>query len=103
MPDLSLQLQGSEASNVARCFRTKDFQAFMSGGGVLINGESYFFLREEDQKIVYAKRKGSGAITLQASKTAVVIGHCPEGSQHGNLNKAVGDCRVPGVCQHVIS
>ncbi len=57
--------------------------------GVRVGGEKYQFLREEDKKTVYAKKKGSGAITLQASKTAIVIGHCPEGSQQGNLNKGV--------------
>ena len=57
--------------------------------GVRAAGEKYQFLREEDGKVVYAKKKGSGAITLQASKTAIVIAHCPEGSQQGNLNKAV--------------
>jgi len=46
-------------------------------------------LREEDGKIVFGKFKGAGAITLQASKTAVVIAHCPEGGQQGNTNKGV--------------
>lgn len=59
-------------------------------GGVHAEGLKYQFLREEDKKICYAKKKGEGAFTLQASKTAIVIGHCPEGSQQGNLNKAVG-------------
>ena len=59
-------------------------------GGVFCEGTKYQFLREEDKKTVYAKKKGNGAITLQASKTAIVIAHCPEGSQQGNLNKAVG-------------
>ena len=58
-------------------------------GGVRAGGEKYQFLRVEDDKVVLAKKKGSGAITLQASKTAIVIGHCPEGSQQGNLNKGV--------------
>lgn len=59
-------------------------------GGVYAEDVKYQFLREEDKKIVYAKKKGCGAITLQASKTAIVIAHCGEGSQQGNLNKAVG-------------
>ncbi len=50
----------------------------------------YQFLREEDKKIVYGKKKGEGALTMQCSKTAIVIAHCPEGSQQGNTNKAVG-------------
>ena len=83
------QLQGSEGANVARCFKSKDFSAFMTSG-VRAEDVKYQFLREEDTKIVYAKKKGSGALTLQASKTAIVIAHCPEGSQQGNCNKGVG-------------
>ncbi len=82
------QLQGQEGANIARCFKSKDFTSFMSNG-VKATGEKYQFLREEDNKIVYAKKKGQGAITMQCSKTAIVIGHCPEGSQQGNTNKAV--------------
>ena len=62
---------------------------FMTSG-VYVESVKYTFLRGEDSKIVYAKKKGSGAITMQASKTAVVIAHCPEGGQQGNLNKGVG-------------
>lgn len=57
--------------------------------GVYAEGQKYQFLREEDKKVVFAKKKEFGAITLQASKTAIVIGHCPEGCQQGNTNKGV--------------
>ena len=83
-----LQLQGQEGVNIGKCFKSKDFTLFMSSG-VRAEGQKYNFLREEDAKTVYAKKKDLGAITAQASKTAVVIGHCPEGSQQGNLNKGV--------------
>ena len=57
--------------------------------GVSAEGIRYQFLREDEGKIVLGKRKEQGAITLQASKTAIVIGHCPEGGQQGNTNKGV--------------
>jgi len=57
---------------------------------VVVEGEKYQFLREEDGKLVLAKKKGSGGLTLQASKTAIVIAHCPEGKQQGNVNKGTG-------------
>ena len=57
--------------------------------GVRVAGTKYQFLREVDKTIVMAKKKGEGSITAQASKTAIIIGHCPEGSQQGNCNKAV--------------
>ena len=59
------------------------------GHFVSLEGKQYFFMREEDGKIVYGKATNYGAYTPQASKTAIVIGHCPEGCQQGNLNKGV--------------
>lgn len=38
-------------------------------GGVLVGGKKYQFLREDDKKIAYAKKKDSGALTLEVSKT----------------------------------
>lgn len=84
----ALVLQGQEGPNIARCLKSKDFSA-LQAGGVFVSGVKYQFLREEDKKIVLAKKKDQGAITLQSSKTAVVIGHCPEGGQQGYTNKAV--------------
>jgi len=83
----ALMLQGQEGSNIAKCFKSQDFTLFMSNG-VRINGQTYLFLRQEDN-IIYAKLKGAGAVTLQASKTAIIIAHCPEGGQQGNTNKGV--------------
>jgi profilin len=85
----ALKLQGPEGPNIARCFKSKDFTTFQSGG-VRVEGTSYMFLREEDGKIVNAKKKGSGSLTMQCSSTAIVIGHCPEGGQAGKCNVAVG-------------
>lgn len=83
----ALKLSGHEAINIGKCFKTKDFSMF-EYGGVLCEGQQYFLLREVDGKIVYAKKHGG--LCLQASKTAVVIGHCPEDGTHfGNLNKGV--------------
>lgn len=84
----ALKLEGNEGPNIAKCFKSKDFTAFM-GSGIHAEGTKYQFLREEDKKLVLAKKKGQGAITLQASKSAIVIGHCQEGSQQGNVNKGV--------------
>ena len=58
--------------------------------GIYIECYYYIFLRSIDDKLVIGKRGGEGAISMQASKTAIVIAHCPEGGQQGNTNKAVG-------------
>lgn len=85
----ALKLAANEAVTIANCFKSKNFATFQESG-VLAEGEKYQFLREEDGKLVLAKRKGSGALTLQATKTAIVIAHCPEGKQQGNVNKGTG-------------
>ena len=84
----ALKLQGQEGPNIAKCFKSKDFTMFQSNG-MRIEGQRYQFLRQDDQDVVYAKYKGCGAVTLQSSKTAVVIAHCPEGGQQGNTNKGI--------------
>jgi len=84
----ALKLQGSEGPNIAKCFKSKDFSQFMAGG-IHASGTKYQFLREEDGKLVLGKKKEHGAITMQASKTAIVIAHTAEGCQQGNANKGV--------------
>ena len=85
----AVKLCDGEGASIAKCFKSKDFTPFMSNG-VHVEGVKYQFLREEDGKLVLGKKKDHGAVTLQASKTAIVIGHCAEGCQQGNSNKAVG-------------
>lgn len=84
----AFKLSAEESAKIAQCFKSKDFTAFQFDG-VYAEGTRYQFLREVDGNVVYAKKKGSGAITIQASKTALVLGHCPEGGQQGNTNKGV--------------
>ena len=84
----AFKLDPTECATIAKCFKAKDFSVFMSSG-VRAEGTMYQFLREEDGKVVYGKKKGTGAISIQASKTALVVAHCPEGGQQGNTNKGV--------------
>ncbi|CAH1796580.1 unnamed protein product [Owenia fusiformis] len=84
----ALKLQGQEGVNISNPFISKDFTSFMAGG-IFAEGIKYQFLRVEDDKIVLAKKKDSGALTMQATKTAIVIAHTKEGSQQGNTNKGV--------------
>lgn len=84
----AFKLSAAEAASIGKAFKSGDFTPFMSTG-VFAEGLKYQFLREEDGKLVLAKKKGQGALTAQKSKTAVVIAHCLEGSQQGNVNKGV--------------
>ena len=57
--------------------------------GIKAGGTKYQFLRF-DERVFLGKKKGEGSITLQTSKTAVIIAHTYEGGQQGTSNKAVG-------------
>lgn len=84
----NLCLTGDEIQKISACFKAGDF-TYLQTNGVHIAGIKYQFLRA-DPKLVLAKKKEHGALTLQLTKTAIVIAHCPEGCQQGNTNKAVG-------------
>jgi len=83
----SIKLSGEEAANIGRVFTSADFTAFQASG-IVVEGVKYQFLRG-DENLVLAKRKDFGALTLQSSKTAIVIGHTMEGSSQGDTNKGV--------------
>ena len=84
----ALKLQGEEGVNITRCFKSKVFTTFMKHG-VNVEGRHYVLFWEKDGKTVWAKAKGHGAVIARASKTAVIIAHCPDGGEHGMTNKAV--------------
>ena len=84
----ALKIDPTEGANIAKCFKAKDFSV-LQASGIKAEGTKYQFLREEDGKVLYGKKKGAGAITVQASKTALVVAHCPEGGQQGSTNKGV--------------
>ncbi|CAD5937247.1 MULTISPECIES: profilin [Planktothrix] len=83
-----IQLTPAEGQKIAQMMKSGDFSSAQANG-IVLEGVKYQFLRE-DGKVAFAKKKGFGAITIQKSKSAVVIGHTLEGSQQGNTNKAVG-------------
>ena len=68
--------------------KSKDFTVFMTSG-VKAETVKYNFLREEDKKIVYAKKKDQGSLTIQATEKVIVIAHTAEGAQQGNSNGGV--------------
>jgi len=53
----SLKITPTESANIARCFKNKDFSAFMSSG-VIAEGMKYQFLREEDKKNSIGQKEG---------------------------------------------
>jgi len=75
-----------DASRIAKCFKSRDFTDFKPG---IFLDERYQFLQVHDDKFVIGKRGAEGAVAMQASKTAVVIAHCPDGGNLGNTSKGV--------------
>lgn len=83
-----ISLQGSEGATIANCMAKKDYSSFQMNG-VFAEGKKYRFLRDEDDKLVLAKLKEHGALTIQRTKTAVILAHTKEGAQQGEVNKQV--------------
>ena len=77
-----LRLTPEEGMIIAECFRKKDFTGFSTD--IRVENKGYIFLRDIDNKMVLARR-----ITMQASKSAVVIARTREGGQQGITNIAV--------------
>ena len=84
----SLKVSLPEAKTLGDIMKKKEFGPFQASGIVVV-GIKYQYLREMDGTIVLGKKKDHGAITLQSSKTAVVIGITKEGGQQGDVNKGI--------------
>merc|ERR1712194_157911 len=83
-----IRLSGEEARIVAKALKNMDTTGFQASG-IRLEDVKYQFIRKDYQQAVLGKKKNMGAITLQKSQTAVVIGHTAEGQAQGNTNKAV--------------
>ena len=73
----SLQITAAEAQTLGRCMSTGDYTP-LQASGILIEGIKYQFLRGEEN-LALGKKKDHGALTIQCTKTACVIGHTAEG------------------------
>jgi len=80
-----IKLTQDECTKIAQAFTTKDFSS-LQANGAMIEGQKYQFLSQQENKIVFLKRKDCGSITLQSSKQAIVIGHTPEGKSQGSAS-----------------
>ena len=86
----SLNISPTEAATIATAFSNKAYDAEFRSNGVTVDGVTYKYLKhDEDEQQVMAKKKECGAITMQASKTAVVIGHTFEGAKQEFTNIGV--------------
>jgi len=77
-----IKLTADECTKIAQAFNSKDFSSFQANG-VMIEGQKYQYLSEQDKKTIYIKKKDQGSITMQSTKQAIVIGHTPEGKAQG--------------------
>jgi len=82
-----LIVSASEAVKIGNVFKSGDFTEFQVNG-IRVGGEKYRFIRGYDN-IALGKLKDLGSISLQSSKSAVVIGHTKEGGSQGYTNRGV--------------
>jgi len=87
----NINLSAAEAATIASTMKggekTGEYSTFQASG-IHAEGVKYQFLRG-DENLALGKKKDLGAITLQCSKTAIVIGHTKEGGSQGSVNKGV--------------
>lgn len=62
-----IKLSQDECTKIAQAFTARDFMPFQSNG-VMIEGQKYQFLSQQDSKVVFAKKKDSGSVTMQSTK-----------------------------------
>jgi len=84
----SFKLTPAEKQKIGQAMNSSDFTS-LQASGIHAAGIKFQFLRE-NEGVILGKKKDQGAITIQKSKTAVVVGHTAEGCQQGNVNKGVG-------------
>ena len=85
----AVKAQGNELKVIADEMKKNQNHGF-GATGIRVEGIKYQFLRHDpDHNIVYGKKKGEGAITVEATKAGCILAHCPEGMQHGICNSAV--------------
>jgi len=83
-----LRITPVEAKRIADVIRTGNDGEF-STKGIVAGSVKYQFLRSDEGTTYYAKKKDHGCLTLQKTKSAVVIAHTCEGSQVGDVNQGV--------------
>merc|ERR1712002_578072 len=83
----AVKLSPAQASVIATAMEKSDDVVFQEKG-ILLDSTKYQFLRRVDNAVL-GKRKEEGCITIQNSKTCIVLAHTVEGQQQGNTNKAV--------------
>jgi len=87
----ALKLEQAEIQKIVKAIENNDPMPLQTSG-VNCEGVKYQFLRHDpDLKMVLCKKKDHGAITIQGTKTAIVIGHTQEGMSQGITNKGVGN------------
>ncbi|XP_065060889.1 profilin-like [Rhopilema esculentum] len=85
----NLNLSQAECSTIARNMNAGE-KGHNFYSGIRLEGLKYQYLKfDGDAKLVIGRRIGSGAITIQCSRSAIVVAHCPEGAQHGQCNNGV--------------
>lgn len=59
-----------------------------AASGITVAGERYMFLRDimNDGRIITAKKKGLGSLTMQSTNQAILIAFTPEAQSHGMGN-----------------
>jgi len=85
----AMKPEQAEITKIVNAIQSGD-NSPLQAGGIIVEGVKYQFLRADpSEKLIMGKKKDHGAITIQGTKTAVVIGHTQEGCQQGFTNDGI--------------
>jgi len=86
----AMKLSQEERMAIANAFKTQDLGGLQNG--FFVEGIRYLLLRSDPQMVIYGKLRGRGGITAHRTKSAIIIGHYPEGKNPKQMNYAIAAC-----------
>jgi len=86
--DNTFKISQEEAIIIADAFKSKDFSTF-ENDGITIEEINYTFRNNVDGKIVLARKKDLGTLTIQATTTKIILGLTRDGYQQSGTNLAL--------------
>ncbi len=84
----TFKISQEEANIISNVFKIKDFDTFIKDG-INIENINYKFINSPNDEMVFGKKEDLGTLTIQKTKTKIIIGFTQDGYQQSGTNKAL--------------
>ena len=84
----AFKISQEESETITNSFKINDF-SFFKNDGIKIEETNYEFRNSVDGKLVFAKKKDLGTLTMLRTRTKVIIGFTQDGYQQSGTNLAL--------------